>query len=141
MNGFRNFLLRGNLVELAVAVVIGAAFNGLVNDFVKSFIAPLLALFGGRPDFTKLAFTINGTTFPFGVFMTSAVSFLIVASIIYFCVVLPVTKILERIARNETATERDCPRCLSSIPLAASRCKYCTSEISPGQIPEQTSRG
>lgn len=132
MSGFRNFLFRGNLVDLAIAVVIGASFSGLVNDFVKSFVAPLLALFGGRPDFTQLAFTLNDTKFPYGIFLTSAVSFLIISAILYFLVVLPISKLLERLAKKQEAAERDCPRCISSIPVAATRCKHCTSELAAG---------
>lgn len=129
MQGFRKFLLRGNLVELAVAVVIGAAFGTLIKDFVTSFITPLIALLGGEPDFASLSFTINDTKFPYGVFLTSAIAFLIVAIIIYFFVVLPVASLLERMTRTEEASERDCPQCLSAIPIKASRCKFCTSEI------------
>jgi large conductance mechanosensitive channel len=131
MSGFKKFLIRGNLVDLAVAFVVGAAFAGLVKDFATSFISPLLALFGGKPDYTKLAFTINGTKFPFGVFLTSAVSFLITAVIVYFFVVLPTSKLLERLSRGQEATERDCPQCLASIPVKARRCQFCTSEIVP----------
>jgi large conductance mechanosensitive channel len=129
MGGFKKFMFRGNLVELAVAVVIGASFTGLINDFVKSFIAPLLALFGGSPDFTGLAFTVNSTKFPYGIFLTSLVSFLIVAAILYFFVILPVSKILERFVPKEPAAERDCPQCCSAIPKAATRCRFCTSEL------------
>ncbi|MBO2447179.1 large conductance mechanosensitive channel protein MscL [Actinomadura barringtoniae] len=135
MSGFKKFLIRGNLVDLAVAVVVGAAFNGLVNDFVKSFIGPLLALVGGKPDFTNLAVKINGTPFPYGVFLTSAISFLITAAIIYFLVVLPIAKLLERMARKEEATERECPQCLSEIPIKASRCRFCTSVLDDAAVP------
>lgn len=131
MAGFKKFLIRGNLVDLAVAFVVGAAFSSLVKDFVTSFIGPLLALFGGKPDFTRLAFEINGTRFPYGIFLTSAVSFLITATIVYFLVVLPVSKLLERLSRGAEAVEHKCPECLSDIPIAARRCAYCTSEVVP----------
>ncbi|MCW2885991.1 MAG: large conductance mechanosensitive channel [Streptosporangiaceae bacterium] len=131
MGGFKKFLIRGNLVDLAVAFVVGAAFAGLVKDFATAFISPLLALFGGKPDYTKLAFKINGTAFPYGVFLTSAVSFFITAVIVYFFVVLPTSKLLERLSRGQEATERDCPQCLGSIPVKARRCQFCTSEIVP----------
>lgn len=131
MGGFKKFLIRGNLVDLAVAFVVGAAFASLVKDFVTSFIGPLLALFGGKPDFTRLAFTINDTRFPYGVFLTSALSFLITATIVYFAVVIPVSKLLERLSRGDKANERECPQCLSDIPIAARRCAFCTSEIVP----------
>jgi large conductance mechanosensitive channel len=129
MSGFKKFLFRGNLVELAVAVVVGAAFSGLVTAFVNSFIGPLIALIGGQPDFSRLAFTINGTKFPYDVFVTAMISFLIVASVIYFIVVLPVTKLMARMIRAEEAGERECPDCLSEVPIKAVRCKYCTSEL------------
>lgn len=131
MGGFKKFLIRGNLVDLAVAFVVGAAFAGLVKDFVTSFIAPLLALLGGKPDFTRLAFTINDTKFPYGVFLTSALTFLITAAIVYFFVVLPVSKLLERLSRGQESKERECPQCLSDIPVGARRCAFCTAEIVP----------
>ncbi|MGP4021888.1 MscL family protein [Actinomadura sp. 3N407] len=131
MSGFKKFLLRGNLVELAVAFVVGAAFAGLVKDFASSFITPLIALIGGEPDYTGLAVTINGTKFPYGVFVTSAIAFAITAAIVYFFVVLPTTKLIERMDRGKEATERECPQCLSDIPLKARRCRYCTAEVVP----------
>jgi large conductance mechanosensitive channel len=131
MGGFKKFLIRGNLVDLAVAFVVGAAFAGLVKDFTTSFISPLIALFGSKPDYTKLAFTLNDTTFPYGVFLTSAVTFVITAAIVYFLVVLPTSKLLERLSRGQDATERDCPQCLGSIPIKARRCRFCTSEVVP----------
>ncbi|MEU4824386.1 MscL family protein [Actinomadura citrea] len=131
MSGFKKFLLRGNLVELAVAFVVGAAFAGLVKDFASSFITPLIALIGGKPDYTRLAVTIDGTTFPYGIFVTSAIAFFITAVIVYFLVVLPTTKLIERMDRGKEATERECPQCLSDIPVKARRCRYCTAEIVP----------
>lgn len=131
MSGFKKFLLRGNLVELAVAFVVGAAFAGLVKDFASSFITPLIALLGGKPDYTRLAVTIDGTTFPYGVFVTSAIAFFITAVIVYFLVVLPTTKLIERMDRGKEATERECPQCLSDIPVKARRCRYCTAEVVP----------
>ncbi|TDC60779.1 MscL family protein [Actinomadura sp. GC306] len=131
MSGFKKFLLRGNLVELAVAFVVGAAFAGLVEDFAASFISPLIALLGGEPDYTGLAVTISGTKFPYGIFLTSAIAFTITAAIVYFLVVLPTTKLIERIDRGKEATERDCPQCLSAIPVRARRCRYCTAEVTP----------
>ena len=131
MSGFKKFLIRGNLVELAVAFVVGAAFASLVKDFATSFITPLIALIGGEPDYTALAVTVNGTKFPYGIFLTSAIAFLITAAIVYFLVVLPTTKLIERMDRGKEATERDCPECLSSIPVKARRCSHCTSEVVP----------
>jgi large conductance mechanosensitive channel len=142
VSGFKKFLIRGNLVDLAVAFVMGAAFTGLVKDFVTSFIGPLLALFGGKPDFGKLQVTVHGTAFPYGIFLTSAISFVITAFIIYFVVVLPVTKAIERLQRNQAPTERECPECLSDIPVKATRCKFCTAVVQPVQFtPPQQGRG
>ncbi|SEG92118.1 large conductance mechanosensitive channel [Thermomonospora echinospora] len=131
MEGFKKFLLRGNLVELAVAVVIGAAFGTLVTNFVTAFITPLIALVGGQPDYRSLSFTVNGTAFPYGVFLTSAISFLIIATVVYFLVVLPVAKLLTLLQRKEEAITRDCPYCFGEIPNKATRCRFCTSEVEP----------
>lgn len=131
LGGFRKFLLRGNLVELAVAFVVGAAFAGLVKDFSTSFIAPLLAVFGGKPNFTRLTFEVNGTEFPYGVFVTSAVTFFITALIVYFLVVLPTQKVIERLDRGQEDVERECPQCLSEIPVEARRCRFCTQQVVP----------
>ncbi|MFA1548646.1 MscL family protein [Actinomadura chokoriensis] len=131
MSGFKKFLFRGNLVDLAVAFVVGAAFAGLVKDFATSFITPLIALIGGKPDYTRLAVTIDGTKFPYGIFLTSAIAFTITATIVYFLVVLPTAKLIERMDRGKEATERECPHCLSDIPVRAGRCRYCTAEITP----------
>jgi large conductance mechanosensitive channel len=131
MRGFRTFLMRGNLIDLAVAFVVGAAFASLVKDFVTSFVGPLLAVFGGQPDFTKLAFTINNTRFPYGIFLTSVVAFLITSAIVYFVVVVPVSRVIAYFDRNKEQTERDCPECLSPIPVAARRCRFCTAQIVP----------
>ncbi|MBW8481714.1 large conductance mechanosensitive channel protein MscL [Actinomadura parmotrematis] len=131
MGGFKKFLFRGNLVDLAVAVVVGAAFGSLVKDFTTSFIAPLISLFGGKPDYTKLSIKISDTTFPYGVFLTSAISFFITAVIVYFIVVLPTAKLIERLDGHKEATERECPQCLSEIPVKARRCRFCTVEVLP----------
>jgi large conductance mechanosensitive channel len=139
MGGFRAFLIRGNLVDLAVAFVVGAAFAGLVKDLATSLIAPLIALVGGKPSFTHLNFTVDGTTFPYGVFLNSAVAFLITALIVYFFVVLPTTKLIERLNRGQDATERECPHCLSDMPAAARRCRYCTAESEPAALAAEAS--
>ncbi|MFB4296295.1 large conductance mechanosensitive channel protein MscL [Actinomadura sp. NTSP31] len=131
MGGFKKFLFRGNLVELAVAFVVGAAFASLVKDFANSFITPLIALLGGKPDYTRLAVTIDGTRFPYGIFVTSAIAFIITSAVVYFLVVLPTTKLIERMDRGKEATERECPECLADIPIKARRCRFCTSEIVP----------
>ncbi|GAB2852914.1 large conductance mechanosensitive channel protein MscL [Actinocorallia aurea] len=131
MEGLKKFLLRGNLVQLAVAVVVGAQFTSLVNQFVKSFIDPLLALVGGNPNLDYLVFTIGSTPFPYGAFLSVALTFVISATVVYFVLVAPMAKLLSYLDRNEAAAERDCPACLSPVPVKASRCKHCTSELEP----------
>ena len=132
MSGFKNFLMRGNLVQLAVAVVIGTQFSDLVKVFVQSFVNPLLALVGGTPNFSNLAFKVGKGTFTYGQFLTAALSFLISALVVYFVLVLPVTRLIQLLERNKAATTRDCPECTMSIPIAARRCPECTAEITAG---------
>jgi large conductance mechanosensitive channel len=131
MSGFKKFLLRGNLVDLAVAFVIGAAFAALVTALVKDFITPLLAAIGGKPDFSKLTFTIHHSQFFWGDFVNALITFVILAAVIYYLVVLPVGKLLDRYkpAPDEPTPTRDCPHCLSSVPEAASVCAYCTRDL------------
>ena len=131
MAGFKNFIVRGNLVELAVAVVIGTQFSNLVKQFVSSFVNPLLSLIGGTPDFGNLTFKAGKATFTYGQFLTAALSFLISAVVVYFVLVLPVSRLLQLLDRNRAATTRDCPECTMSIPVAARRCPECTAEITP----------
>jgi len=131
VKGFREFLTRGNLVELAVAVVIGTAFTAVVAAIVADVITPLIAAIGGKPDFASLTFTINHSTFRYGAFFNALISFLIIAAVVYFLVVKPMAALLARSTRVKEATERDCPECLSSIPIAARRCKYCTADVAP----------
>jgi large conductance mechanosensitive channel len=131
VKGFRTFLLRGNLVDLAVAVVIGVAFNAVVQALVTDLITPLIAAIGGQPHFDKLTFTIHHSTFSYGLFLNAVISFVVIAAVIYFLVVTPVSKFLAMFDRNKEATERECPQCLSQIPVAAKRCMYCTSEVPP----------
>ena len=129
---FREFILRGNLVDLAVAVVIGAAFTQVVNALVKDLITPLIAAIGGEPDFSALSFTINDSRFLYGDFINALVAFLIVAAVMFFFVVKPVNALLSRL-RPEPAVDREtheCPECLSDIPLAARRCAFCTAQLS-----------
>ena len=127
MGGFKKFLLRGNLVELAVAVVIGVAFGAVITALVADLITPLIAAIGGKPDFATLTFTVNSSKFFYGAFINAVLTFVIIAAVIYFLVVLPVGKLLARTAKEEAATERECPECLSQVPLAARRCMYCTA--------------
>jgi len=131
MKDFKEFLLRGNLVELAVAVVIGVAFGALVASFVENLVTPLIAAIVGEPDFSALDFTINGSVFRYGAFLNALISFLVIAAVIYFLVVKPVNALMERSKSEPPVDEtvRDCPECLSSIPTGASRCMFCTSEV------------
>jgi large conductance mechanosensitive channel len=128
---FRAFVLRGNLVDLAVAVVIGTAFTAVVNAAVKDLLTPLIAAVGGEPDFGGLDFTINGSRFAYGDFLNAAVTFLLIAAVVFFLVVRPVNALMDAF-RTEPEVEsptRACPECLSQIPQAARRCAFCTSEV------------
>jgi len=129
MSGFRKFLLRGNVVDLAVAVLIGAAFGALVTAFTASFVTPLLAAIGGKPDFGALYFTLNGSHFRYGVFLNALIAFLILAAVVYFFVVVPINHLMERYkpAPDEPTPTKECAECLSSIPQGARKCAYCTS--------------
>ena len=130
---FRAFIVRGNLVDLAVAVVIGTAFTAVVNALVKDIITPLIAAVGGEPNFGRLAFTINGSRFAYGDFFNALVTFLIVAAVMFFLVIKPVNLLLEEL-RTEPDVEsptRACPECLSQIPRPASRCAFCTASVAP----------
>jgi large conductance mechanosensitive channel len=132
MSGFKNFIMRGNLVELAVAVVIGTQFSNLVKQFVSSFVYPLLSLVGGTPDFSKLVVKAGQATFTYGTFMTEVLTFLISALVVYYAMVMPVSRLLKLFERNQSATTRDCPECTMSIPIGAARCPECTAQITPG---------
>jgi large conductance mechanosensitive channel len=132
LKGFRQFILRGNVLDLAVAVVIGGAFGTVVTALVKDLITPLLAAIIGKPDFSALAFTVNGSRFPIGDFINAVVAFVLIAAAIYFLVIVPVNALLARIRRGETPpdpTTKKCPECLSEVPIAARRCAFCTSVI------------
>jgi large conductance mechanosensitive channel len=128
---FRAFIVRGNLVDLAVAVVIGTAFTAVVNALVKDIITPLIAAIGGEPNFGTLAFTVNGSRFAYGDFLNATLTFLIVAAVMFFLVIRPVNLLMDAL-RTEPEVDsptRSCPECLSQIPLRASRCAFCTSEV------------
>jgi large conductance mechanosensitive channel len=132
MKGFRTFVLRGNVVDLAVGVVMGAAFGTVVTALVKDFLTPLIAAIVGKPDFSALGFEINGTKFPIGDFINALISFLLIAAAVYFFVVLPVNALMARIKRGEAPpdpTSKKCPECLSDIPIAARKCAFCTSVV------------
>lgn len=132
LKGFRDFILRGNVVDLAVAVVIGSAFSAIVNALVADIITPLIGVIGGEPDFSNLVLSVAGSDFLVGDFLNHLISFLIIAGVIYFLVVLPMNTLTARMRRGEKVdpTEKSCPECLSLIPIKAKRCKYCTAKIS-----------
>jgi large conductance mechanosensitive channel len=129
VNGFKEFILRGNVVDLAIAVVIGAAFTNIVNALVKDLITPLIGLIGGQPDFSFFRLTVSGTDFLIGDFINAVISFLIIAAVVYFAVVMPMSKLLAKMkaGKVEEPGTKVCPDCLSAIPVKARKCMYCTS--------------
>lgn len=132
LDGFKKFILRGNVVDMAVGVVIGAAFGGVVTEMTKAFLTPLIALFVGKPDYSKLKFVIRDTTFPIGDFINACISFFLIAAAIYFFVVVPVNLLIARInrgAKPPDPTTKKCPECLSEIPIEARRCAHCTQPV------------
>lgn len=131
MQGFKKFLLRGNLIDLAVGVVVGAAFGTVVTSLVRDLITPLITAIDGKPTFSGLYFTVHHSRFAYGDFINAAVAFLIIATVVYFLVLAPVNRLLAFAQRNKEATERECPECLSTVPVAAKRCRYCTSSLTP----------
>jgi len=130
---FREFILRGNLIDLAIAVVIGTAFGAVVTALVADVLTPLIAAFGGEPDFSKLTFELNGSTFRYGHFLNALLAFLMVSAVIFFLVLKPVNALMSRrkVDRPSDAKTCSCPHCLSDIPVAATRCAFCTSEVGP----------
>lgn len=131
VKGFRDFISRGSLIDLAVAVVIGTAFTAVITAVVADLITPLIAAIGGKPNFADLKFTVNHSTFLYGAFINALLSFLIIAAVVYFLVIAPVARLSAKMRKDAEATTRDCPECLSTIPIAASRCMYCTSQVAP----------
>jgi len=131
MKGFKQFLLRGNVVDLAVGVVVGATFGTLVNALVKDLLTPLIAAFVAQPDFSALSFTLNGSKFLYGDFINAVVSFVIVSAAIYYFAVLPVNALVSRAHQEPPAdpTTKKCPECLSEIPIGARRCAHCCAVI------------
>jgi large conductance mechanosensitive channel len=134
---FKAFLLRGNVVDLAVAVVIGAAFGALVTALVADLITPIIAAIIGKPDFSNLTFTINKSTFKYGDFINVLIAFVSIAAAVFFFVVMPVNALMARRKTEPPVDEtvRDCPECLSEIPVAAKRCAFCTAEVGVGVAP------
>jgi large conductance mechanosensitive channel len=131
---FKEFILRGNVVDLAVAVVIGAAFTAVVNSLVKDIFTPLIAAVFGKPDFSQLTFTINDSKFFYGSFINALIAFLSIAAVVFFLVVKPLNYMTERRRKglvDDETDERPCPECKSSIPKEATRCAYCTTVVAP----------
>lgn len=139
LNGFKDFILRGNVISMAIGLAVGAAFTAVVTGFSNGFIVPLIGLITrGTGDFSKAEFTFDGVSFPYGLFVSAAIAFLITAAVLYFFVVVPMAKVQNRFtAKDEEdkadikAALRDCPRCFTEIPAVASRCAHCTSEVEP----------
>ena len=131
MKGFRTFLLRGNLIDLAVAVVIGVAFNAVVQALVNDLITPLISAIVGKPNFGALSVHVGKGVFAYGLFLNALISFLMIAAVVYFLIVAPLARVLAVMNRNKEATERACPECLSQIPVGATRCKFCTAVVPP----------
>ena len=131
MSGFRKFLLRGNVVDLAVAVVIGAAFGTVVQAFVKDLITPVIGAFGGVPDFSQVSFTVNTSRFLIGDFINALLAFIVIAAVVYYFVVVPINRLVARYSPEPppAAPTRECPECLSKIPQKAKRCAFCTAVV------------
>jgi len=133
LSGFKQFILRGNAVDMAVGVVIGAAFAGVVGAFTKDLLTPFIAALVGKPDFSAIAFKINGSVFPVGDFINALVSFLLVAAAVYFFVVTPINALVSRMRKAPAPadpTTKKCPECLSEIPIDARRCAHCSQPVS-----------
>jgi len=130
-SGFKQFLLRGNVVDLAVGVVVGVAFGGVVTAFTKDLLTPLIAAIVAKPDFSAIQFTVNGSKFLLGDFINAIVSFLIIATAVYYMVVLPVNALVSRARKEPPAdpTTKKCPECMSEIAIGAKRCAFCTSQL------------
>ncbi len=131
LKGFREFVLRGNVVDMAVGVVIGAAFGSIVTAFVKDLLTPLIAALVGKPDFSAYSFEVNGAKFLYGDFLNGVVAFLLIAAAVYYFVVLPVNALMARFHKGPAAVpdKKPCPECLSEIPIAARKCAFCTSPV------------
>jgi large conductance mechanosensitive channel len=132
LKGFKEFLLRGNVVDLAVAVIIGGAFGAVVTALVKDLLTPLIAAIVGKPDFSAIVFTVNGSQFMIGDFINAVIAFLLVAIAIYFFVVTPMNMVIAARRRGEAPpdpTTKKCPECLSEVPIRARRCAFCTQPL------------
>ncbi len=131
LKGFKDFIARGNVVELAVAVVVGTAFGAVIASLVADLITPLIGAIIGEPDFSGLTFTINGSVFSYGNFLNALISFISIAAAVYFFVIVPLEKLDELRHGPKQAGTRECPECLSEVPFAARRCAFCASELPP----------
>jgi large conductance mechanosensitive channel len=132
MSGFKKFILRGNVVDLAVGIVIGAAFSGVVQALVKDIITPLIGAFGGQPDFASWVITVAGARLLVGDFLNALIAFLLLALVVYFFVVLPVSKLMDKYkAEPQPSPTKDCPECTGRIPQAARRCPQCSAQLAP----------
>jgi large conductance mechanosensitive channel len=131
MGGFKQFLLRGNVVDMAVGIVIGAAFGTVVSSFVKDLLTPFIAAVVRKPDFSGIAFQINGSKFLVGDLVNNIISFVLVAAAVYYGVVLPINALVARVSRQPPAapTTKKCPECISEIPIQAKKCAFCTSTL------------
>jgi large conductance mechanosensitive channel len=131
VKGFRDFILRGNVMDLAVAVIIGAAFTAIITALTEDIIKPLLGAIIGKPDFGYLVVYVNGGKIMYGNFITAIINFLILAAVVYFLLVLPTQYLLKKFnpPKAEPPTTRACPQCMGDIPLAATRCKFCTQPV------------
>jgi large conductance mechanosensitive channel len=133
LSDFKNFVLRGNVVDLAVAVVVGVAFTAMITALVTDLITPLIAAIFGKPNFADLTFTLHHSMFKYGAFLNALLTFLIVATVVFFAVVIPLTALLRRLnllpKEDPKPLTRDCPECVSEIPVSARRCAFCTSEV------------
>jgi len=129
MTGFKAFLLRGNVVDMAVGIVVGAAFGTVVSAFVKDLLTPFIAALVKKPDFSAIVLTLNGSRFMVGSFINEVISFILIAGAVYFVVVMPMNRLLARLNPPTAPTTKPCPECLSEIPLAAKRCAFCASAL------------
>ena len=129
LKGFRDFIVRGNVIELAIAVVIGIAFNTVISALVKDLLTPLIAAIVGKPDFATLTFTVNKSQFLYGDVINAALSFVLIAAVVYFAIVVPLNRMAARRAKPVEVTTRECPECLSTIPKAAQRCSACGEKV------------
>jgi large conductance mechanosensitive channel len=137
LEGFRKFALRGSVIDLAVGVIIGAAFTAVVNSLVRDIITPIFGVFGGLPDFAAWTFTVNGSQFNVGSFINAVLSFLIMAAVLYWVIITPVNRLMD-LRKVEEAPEtktRECPECLSKIPTLARRCPFCTARFDSAGVP------